>query len=144
MSKLSILSKNWLILMKHRSNMKHLAQVLLYPHSVKLKLNTCLNIGNINLIYNKCKIISAKCYSYNFIPQISSHALKGSRLIRKFLAFKPLFIPIFFVMACSLSIFYTNINSKIINTPISLSIHLTGALNSIIAYHQYLLYKSLE
>jgi len=144
MSKLSFLSKKWLILMKHRSNMKHLAQVLLNPGSVKSKLTTYLNLGNINVIYIKCKIISVKCYSYNFIPKIGSQALKGSRLIRKFLAFKPLIIPMFFIMACSLSVFYNNISIKTINSTVSLSIYLAGTLEFIIAYHQYILYKLLE
>lgn len=144
MYKLSFLSKKWLIMMKHRSNMKYLAQVLLNPISVKSKFTTYLNIGYINVIYSKCKIISIKCYSYNFIPKISSHALKGSRLIRKFLGFKPLLIPMFFVLACSLSVFYNNISIKTINTPVSLSIYLADTLNFIIAYHQYILYKLFE
>jgi hypothetical protein len=145
MYKLNILSNKWLILMKHRSNMKKLAQVLLYPSSVKLNLKAYLNIGTINVLYGKCKIISAKSFSYKFIPKICPLALKGSRLMRKFLAFKPLFIPMLVVVICSLSsLFFNNISTKIINYPDSLSIFLTRALNMIIAYHQYILYKSLE
>ena len=67
MYKLSFLSKKWLIMMKHRSNMKYLAQVLLNPISVKSKFTTYLNIGYINVIYSKCKIyIVSTNFNFHF------------------------------------------------------------------------------
>jgi hypothetical protein len=142
--KLSILSKKWIIIMKHRSKMKRLAQIFFYPVNVKLNLGTLLKIKNINVIYGKWEFISVKSFSYRFIPKINPLALKGSKLMRKFLAFKFLFIPMLFIMVCSLSGFYNNISAKVINTSVSLSINLAHPLNLIRFYHQYILYKLFE
>jgi hypothetical protein len=130
--------------MKHRSKMKRLAQIFFYPVNVKLNLGTLLKIKNINVIYGKWEFISVKSFSYRFIPKINPLALKGSKLMRKFLAFKFLFIPMLFIMVCSLSGFYNNISAKVINTSVSLSINLAHPLNLIRFYHQYILYKLFE